>query len=141
MSVPAVKSPTRDERGRLLPGHHVGRKSAPVELSYLDAWREEMGIPKLREAIRELYRLATTSDDERVRVAALKLILDRCVPGEVKQIVEVETRAYPSGLERVPPELLLKALAEGAKIGGIDLDSCSPDTKRDFIRATATVKG
>jgi len=103
--------PARDSRGRLLPGHTANPGGAPR-----DVGKVRLEIKRhAGDALKVLLDLMMHSEDERIRLAAARDLLDRAV-GKPSQTVEV-----PQAQTTVGKLLLtLAAQAEGKIDNGSD---------------------
>jgi hypothetical protein len=108
-SKPAEGSPTRDAKGRLLPGHSGNPGGVPKWVREVRAELEE-GSKDAADLLRRVVK-----DEDAflgVRVMAAKVILEFSLP---KPKVEVKVDAPPSPLAGLSPEQLLAVVKAQVK--------------------------
>ncbi|MCC6811728.1 MAG: hypothetical protein IT381_30130 [Deltaproteobacteria bacterium] len=100
-----VHAPVRTGEGRFAPGQTGNAGGRPAIVAEV----RELAQSYCADAIATLHRLMTTSDDERVQVAAAMALLDRGI-GRPVQAVQVTNNATEVGererldLSKLPPD-------------------------------------
>jgi hypothetical protein len=100
MNTPAVR---RDANGRLLSGVSLNPGGRPV--SAITELRAKY-LPRLDELMEELMELATNSQNEMVRLAAIRLVLDHLVG---RPAVSVDTTVTKMDLGELYRQALIRA--------------------------------